>query len=89
MKNNKKLHYSREDVWERINRIIKKKYKGKQKDFAKALGFSSARICNPKGRKTLPISLVIAIKEKLNIPSDFILFGDTTQPYIPPELLED
>jgi hypothetical protein len=83
------MEYIPEKVWERIDRIIKKRYEGNTSAFAKALGFSSPRIFNRKYGKTIPITLIEAIKNHEKISSDFLLFGDTHPYSIPQDLLED
>jgi hypothetical protein len=84
-----KINYSPEKAWKRIDRIIAKRFSGKTSEFAKFIGFSEGRVCNPKYRKTIPNSLLVVIKKRLDISSDFILFGDTNPASVPRELLKD
>lgn len=84
------MKFSKEQVWERIDRIVKVKYKGNLSAFARALGYDNVqRLKNRRDNKDVPLSLVIDLKEKLGYPSDFILFGEATTGLIPPEILSD
>ncbi len=76
-------------VWRRIDKIVAQKYDGNYAEFARRLGFTEPRIKNPKYRKTIPKSLIDAIKKELDISSDFILYGDANPLSIPGELLQD
>jgi len=83
------MEFLPEKVWARIDKIIQVKYNGNITKFADALEFDLARVTNPMYRKTIPLSLIVAIKIKLKISSDFILFGDTNPFSTPREFLED